>query len=71
MGTYSTLASDLQRDLEDANLPSWASVSHRCCKGLAHKSVVFGFQLQAMAQISPLSVSSEEGQRSALRGKRG
>lgn len=85
-GTYSPLESDLQKDPEDVNLPCQASVSPpalHCHRGylwlcLSYKwekdagalPAVFRPKLQAMARLSLLSASSEQGQRSALRGKR-
>lgn len=75
MGTYSPSESNLQRDLEDVNLPPWASVcppasrchgsylqlclSHKWGKEARALPVVFAPQLQAMAQLPLLSVSSE------------
>lgn len=75
MGTYSLSESDLQEDLGNANSPSWASVHPpaHCGHGsyfilcLSHKwgnevgvlPMVFGPQLQAMAQLPLLSVSLE------------
>lgn len=86
-GIYSPWESDLQKDLEDVNLPPRASVcppAPQCCAGylwlcLSHKwgkeagalPAVFRPQLQAMAQLPLLSVSSEQERRSASRGKGG
>lgn len=75
-GTYSPLESDLQKDLEDVNLPPRASVSPPCSllpRGLLAAVPlakwgteagalpgVFGPQLQAMAWLPLLSVSSQQ-----------
>lgn len=75
MVTYSLSESNPQEDLENANSPSWASVfppaqcghrgyfmpclSHKWGKEAGALPIVFGPQLQAMAQMPLLSVSLE------------
>lgn len=87
MGTYSLSESDLQKDLEDVNSPPQASVSpllpaatggylwlclsHKWGKEHGALHAAFRPQLQAATWLPLLSVSSEQRQRAALRGKGG